>query len=81
MSRSLLVFPDVGAKPLIDAISAAKKTLRLKMFVFDEPQLLDAVIAAKNRGVDARVMLNPARRSPSTTAGQRPMMFQSSPVR
>jgi phosphatidylserine/phosphatidylglycerophosphate/cardiolipin synthase-like enzyme len=66
MSRSLLVFPDVGATPLLDAISSAKKTLRLKMFVFDEPQLLDAVVAAKRRGVDARVMLNPARRSGET---------------
>jgi phosphatidylserine/phosphatidylglycerophosphate/cardiolipin synthase-like enzyme len=36
------------------------------MFVFDEPQLLDAIIAAKNRGIDARVMLNPARRSGET---------------
>jgi phosphatidylserine/phosphatidylglycerophosphate/cardiolipin synthase-like enzyme len=59
MSRSLLVFPDVGAKPLLDAIESATKTLRLKMFVFDEPQLLDAIVAAKKRGIDARVMLNP----------------------
>jgi phosphatidylserine/phosphatidylglycerophosphate/cardiolipin synthase-like enzyme len=59
MSRSLLVFPDVGAQPLLDAIAAAQETLRLKMFVFDEPQLLDAIVAAKNRGIDARVMLNP----------------------
>jgi phosphatidylserine/phosphatidylglycerophosphate/cardiolipin synthase-like enzyme len=63
MSRSLLVFPDVGAAPLLDAISNATRTIRLKMFVFDEPQLLDAVVAAKKRGVDTRVMLNPARRS------------------
>src|SRR5690242_14128622 len=65
-SRSLLVFPEVGAKPLLEAIAAAQKTLRLKMFVFDEPQLLDAIIAARNRGVETRVMLNPARRSGET---------------
>jgi phosphatidylserine/phosphatidylglycerophosphate/cardiolipin synthase-like enzyme len=63
MSRSLLVFPDAGAKPLLDAIEAATKTLRLKMFVFDEPQLLDAIIGARKRGIETRVMLNPARRS------------------
>jgi hypothetical protein len=66
MSRSLLVFPDVGASPLLDAIASAQKTIRLKMFVFDEPQLLDAIVEAKKRGIDARVMLNPARRSGET---------------
>ncbi len=66
MSRSLLVFPDAGAAPLLAGIAAAQKTVRLKMFVFDEPQLLDAVIAAKKRGIDVRIMLNPARRSGET---------------
>ena len=33
------------------------------MFVFSDPALLKAVIAAKRRGVKVRVMLNPARRS------------------
>ena len=63
MSRSLIVFPEAGPKPLLDAIASAQKELRIKMFVFSDPQLLDAVIAAKKRGVTVRVMLNPARRS------------------
>jgi phosphatidylserine/phosphatidylglycerophosphate/cardiolipin synthase-like enzyme len=63
MSRFLLVFPEAGAAPLLDAIASANKRLRVKMFVFDDPQLLHAVIAAHKRGVDVRVMLNPARRS------------------
>ena len=33
------------------------------MFLFNDPPLLDAVIAARKRGVDVKVMLNPARRS------------------
>jgi phosphatidylserine/phosphatidylglycerophosphate/cardiolipin synthase-like enzyme len=33
------------------------------MFVFSDPALTEAVIAARRRGVKARVMLNPARRS------------------
>src|SRR6185295_17982037 len=37
--------------------------LRVKMFVFSDPSLLDAVIAAHDRGVKVRVMLNAARRS------------------
>jgi phosphatidylserine/phosphatidylglycerophosphate/cardiolipin synthase-like enzyme len=63
MSRSLIVLPDATSRPLLDAIASAQKSLRVKMFVFSDPALLDAVIAAKKRGVDVRVMLNPARRS------------------
>jgi cardiolipin synthase A/B len=62
MSRSLIVLPDDSAKPIVDAIDGAVESLRIKMFVFSAPQLLDAVIAAKKRGVDVRVMLNPSRR-------------------
>ncbi len=63
MSRTLIVLPDATASPLLDAIASARSSLRVKMFVFSDPALLDAVIAAKKRGVDVRVMLNPARRS------------------
>jgi len=62
MSRSLLVLPDDSAKPLLDAIDGARSSLRIKMFVFSDPSLLNAVIAAHKRGVDVRVMLNPERR-------------------
>jgi phosphatidylserine/phosphatidylglycerophosphate/cardiolipin synthase-like enzyme len=63
MSRSLIVLPDDSAKPIIDAINTATKSLRVKMFVFPDPALLKAVIAAKRRGVKVRIMLNPSRRS------------------
>jgi len=62
MSRSLIVMPDDSAKPILDAINGATKSLRVKMFVFSDPSLLKAVIAAKKRGVKVRIMLNPARR-------------------
>src|SRR5215831_14112510 len=62
MSRSLIVMPDDSARPILEAIAAAKKSLRIKMFLFSDPALLAAVIAAQNRGVKVRVMLNPARR-------------------
>jgi cardiolipin synthase len=62
MARKLIVLPDDSAQPIIDAIAKAKKSLRIKMFVFSAPKLLTAVIAAKKRGVDVRIMLNPARR-------------------
>jgi cardiolipin synthase len=62
MSRSLVVMPDDSTKPILDAISGAKKSLRVKMFLLSDPDLLQAVIAAKRRGVRVRIMLNPARR-------------------
>src|SRR4029077_16561606 len=63
MSRSLIVLPDDSAEPILKAIAGARKTLRVKMFVFSDPRLLAAAIDAKRRGVKVRVMLNPARRS------------------
>ncbi|MFL5311595.1 MAG: phospholipase D-like domain-containing protein [Myxococcales bacterium] len=62
-SRSLVVLPDDSAKPILHAIERASKSLRVKMFVFSDPALLKAVIAARRRGVVVRVMLNSARRS------------------
>jgi phosphatidylserine/phosphatidylglycerophosphate/cardiolipin synthase-like enzyme len=63
MLRSLIVLPDDSAQPILDAIAAAKKTLRVKMFVVSDPAMLQAVIAANGRGVNVRIMLNRARRS------------------
>ena len=63
MSRSLIVLPDDSAKPILDAINNAARSLRIKMFVFSDPGLLQATIAAHQRGVKVRIMLNPARRS------------------
>jgi cardiolipin synthase len=62
MSHTLIVLPDDSAKPLVDAINGAKRTLRIRMFLFTDPTMLQTVVAAKRRGVDVRVMLNPARR-------------------
>lgn len=63
MTRALIVLPDDTAKPILQAIDGAKKTLRVKMFAFTDPGLLKAVLAAHARGVKVQVMLNAARRS------------------
>jgi cardiolipin synthase len=63
MAHSLIVLPDDSVKPILAAIEAAARTLRIKMFVFSDPGLITAVIKAKRRGVKVRVMLNPVRRS------------------
>jgi hypothetical protein len=62
MSRSVIVLPDDSAKPTLDAIANAKKSLRIKMFIFSDPSLLHAVVTAQHRGIDVRIMLNPERR-------------------
>jgi cardiolipin synthase A/B len=62
MPRSLIVLPDDSARPIVDAIQGAEKSLRVKMFVFSDPDLLKGVIAAHGRGVKVQIMLNPARR-------------------
>jgi cardiolipin synthase len=63
MPRSVIVLPDDSARPIVEAIHGAKKSIRIKMFVFSDPTLLQAVIAAHQRRVKVRIMLNPARRS------------------
>jgi cardiolipin synthase len=62
MSYSLIVLPEDTAQPILDALSAAQRSIQIRMFLFTDPGLTDAVIAAKRRGVKVRVMLNPARR-------------------
>jgi len=63
MSHTLIVLPDDTAKPIIDGLDAAVRSINIRMFLFTDPTLLDTVIAARKRGVHVRVMLNPARRS------------------
>lgn len=63
MSHSLIVLPEDTADAIIAPINAAKTSLNIRMFLFTDPTLLDAVIAARHRGVHVRVMLNPARRN------------------
>jgi len=63
MYRSLLVLPDDSAQPILQAIYKATSSLRVKMFVFSDPALLEAVIASHRRGVKVQVMLNPTRRN------------------
>jgi cardiolipin synthase len=68
--RTLVVLPDDGIQPVLDAIGGAKDSLIVKMFLFSEPRLIRAVIAAHKRGVKVRVMLNPARRSGQSENGE-----------
>src|SRR3989442_13274446 len=62
-SRHLVVLPDDSARPILDAIGAASRSIRVKMFVFSDPALTGAMLASRRRGLKVRLMLNPAPRS------------------
>ena len=70
MSHHLIILPDDTAKPILDAVNGAKKSLNIRMFLFTDLGLVNAVITAKKRGVQVRVMLNPARRSGAFWCGR-----------
>jgi cardiolipin synthase len=80
MSRSLVVLPDDSAKPILDAIHRATKSLRIKMFIFTDPSLMAAVVDAHRRGVNVRVMLNPKRRSGVSENDQTRTTLQSAGI-
>lgn len=63
MSHSLIVLPEDSNAEIINAISQAKRTLAIKMFIFNDSSLLREVIRAHGRGVNVRIMLNPQRRN------------------
>ncbi len=49
MTHSLIVLPDDTAKPILDAVNGATRSLNIRMFLFTDPTLLNAVVAAKRR--------------------------------
>ena len=59
--RSLTVLPDDTARPILDAINVANKSIRVKVFAFSDPKMLRALVNARHRGVKTRVILNPDR--------------------
>jgi cardiolipin synthase A/B len=77
MSHRLIVLPDDTAEAILAPINAARHSMNIRMFLFTDPSLINAVIAARRRGVKVRVMLNPARRDgTSDNAATREMLKQ-----
>jgi phosphatidylserine/phosphatidylglycerophosphate/cardiolipin synthase-like enzyme len=63
MARKLIVMPDDTIEPILTAIGAATKSLRIKMFSVSDRRVLSALVKAHKRKVKIRVLLNPARHS------------------
>ena len=56
MSHRLIVLPDDSAKPLINALDGAKRSINIRMFLFTDPDMVTAVKAAQARSMKVRVM-------------------------
>jgi len=59
----LFTMPNDGAAAIKQLIDGATTTLRIKMFEFDSPALIEAALDARRRSVDVAVLLNPVRSS------------------
>jgi phosphatidylserine/phosphatidylglycerophosphate/cardiolipin synthase-like enzyme len=53
----LIIQPDDGIAPLIEAMKSAKKTLDIVIFRFDIDEIADALTAAVERGVAVRALI------------------------
>lgn len=53
----LIVEPDAGPSPLVDAIRGAKKSVWVEMYLLTNKSVLNALEEDANNGIDVRVML------------------------
>lgn len=57
-SFSLIVEPNDGIDPIISLINNANKSIDLVMYQLEDVQVEQALVAAQNRGVAVRVLIN-----------------------
>lgn len=53
----LFVLPEATDAPMLQAIAKAKKAVRVQVYMLTHTGLMDALIAAKGRGLEVQVML------------------------
>jgi cardiolipin synthase A/B len=53
----LIVQPDAGLTPLVQAVKRAQKSIDIVIFRFDRPELEKAIAAAVTRGVQVRALI------------------------
>ncbi len=70
----LFIEPKDGIQPVLAAINAAKVSIRHKIYLFTDSRqdVIDALVAAKARGVNVRILLE---REPSGTVGGNTAIF------
>lgn len=55
---SLFAEPQAGAQPVIELLAGARKSIEMTMYELRDPRVERALVAAGDRGVDVRVLLN-----------------------
>ena len=55
MAHKLIVMPDDTVEPILAAIGAAAKSLRIKMFSLSDHRVLSALLKAHKRKVEIRI--------------------------
>jgi cardiolipin synthase A/B len=53
----LLIQPDNGIKPILDALKKAKKRIRILVFRFDRVEIEKALVAAVGRGIEVQALI------------------------
>ncbi|MGC9124611.1 MAG: phospholipase D-like domain-containing protein [Caldisericaceae bacterium] len=56
-SAELFTEPDDSMQPIIDGIDTAKQSIDVEVYIFTDKDVFDALLNAKKRGVNVRVML------------------------
>ena len=56
--HELIVEPDDGRTAILAALQDAKRSVDLTIYELDDPQVEASLVAARNRGVDIRVLYN-----------------------
>ena len=59
--HAVLAMPQAGIDSILDVIDGARQRVFVKMFKLTSERIQQALVAASQRGVDVRVMLNPSR--------------------
>jgi cardiolipin synthase len=57
---TVAVGPDDGPGPVLETIRAARRRILLEMYMLTSPDAVAALVAARDAGVDVRVLLEPA---------------------
>lgn len=57
-SSQLFAEPDAGRGPVLDVINGAQQTITLTIYEISDPQIVNALISAKQRGVSVQVLYN-----------------------
>lgn len=56
-ATGLFIEPDDGRAPILDELASARISIKLQIYLLSDREIIDALKAANNRGVDVRVLL------------------------